>query len=512
MGKYVFPCPEYTRVSSPFGMRKHPTTGVTKLHDGIDYACPAGKPILATAAGTVSASGPVSGWGKRIMISHGNGLITLYAHASKLLVSKGDKVKAGQTIALVGSTGNSTGNHLHFGMYFNGTARDPAKYVSPKDTNSVYSDEAESYLDSSQANEDAGSKQVEITKTVVKSTLGKAGVYKFTNLKGAGQVMDVGYELLIQNDQIYQPVIEGDITLEYERQGSPGVLKFNVLKDSVLNIQEGNPVRFRVNGNNVFYGYLFSKSRKDDKIISLTCYDQLRYLKNKDTLIYDNKTYGRLLKEIADDYGLKWGIVEDTKYIIPHRVEDNATLFDILGAASDLTTVNTGKIYVLYDDFGNICLREISSMLLPLLIDSETCSSYSYTTSIDQNTYNRIKLSLDNEDTGERELYIANSEDSQARWGILQYYESVSNGTPAEIQERASLLLPYYNKLQRTLSLSKCLGDIRVRGGSSVCVNLALGDIQVQGYMLVEKVKHTFANGEHWMDLNVSGIRGEFVV
>ena len=90
-----------------------------------------------------------------------------------------------------------------------------------------------------------------------------------------------------------------------------------MVKDDTLNFHEGNPVSFRFNGANVFYGYVFKKSRSDNRLIKVTAYDQLRYFKNKDTISYTNKTYADVLKMLAADYGLKVGTVADTKYKIP---------------------------------------------------------------------------------------------------------------------------------------------------------------------------------------------------
>ena len=95
---------------------------------------------------------------------------------------------------------------------------------------------------------------------------------------------------------------------------------------------------------------------------------------------------------------------------------------------------------------------------------------------------------------------------------MLQYYESLSGAGAAKLRETAKLLAGYYGRLRRTLSLSGCLGDIRVRGGSSVVVRFRFDDLSLQNYMVVEKVKHTFQNGLHTMDLDVSGVRGEFTV
>lgn len=128
-GKFKFPMASYTRKSSPYGYRIHPITGTKKLHSGVDYAAPQGTAIYAAEDGVVLTSGWVNGYGYTVTINHGGGYVTLYAHCSKLLVSAGQSVTAGQTIARVGSTGNSTGNHLHFEVKVNGKAVDPEGYL-----------------------------------------------------------------------------------------------------------------------------------------------------------------------------------------------------------------------------------------------------------------------------------------------------------------------------------------------------------------------------------------------
>ncbi|MCR5604228.1 MAG: peptidoglycan DD-metalloendopeptidase family protein [Lachnospiraceae bacterium] len=128
-GMFKFPCPSYTRISDDYGMRMHPTLGVEKFHNGIDLAAPSGSPILAAYDGDVVGAGYSSTMGNYLMIDHGDGLITLYMHASKLYVSTGASVSKGQKIAAVGSTGRSTGPHLHFGVRLNGSYVSPWKYL-----------------------------------------------------------------------------------------------------------------------------------------------------------------------------------------------------------------------------------------------------------------------------------------------------------------------------------------------------------------------------------------------
>ena len=128
-GQFVWPAPNYTRISDDYGMRMHPTLGVEKFHNGIDLAAPSGSPILAAYDGDVVGAGYSSTMGNYLMIDHGDGLLTIYMHASKLYVSTGAAVSKGQKIAAVGSTGRSTGPHLHFGVRLNGNYVSPWKYL-----------------------------------------------------------------------------------------------------------------------------------------------------------------------------------------------------------------------------------------------------------------------------------------------------------------------------------------------------------------------------------------------
>lgn len=316
-------------------------------------------------------------------------------------------------------------------------------------------------------------------------------------------------ELLIQNgNKVYSPVVEEGIDWELERKGVPGKLTFTVVNDGNINFQEGNAVRMKVDDAKVFYGFVFSKKRDKGNTIQVTAYDQLRYFKNKDTYVYSNKTATEVIQMIADDFNLNVGVLEDTGFKIPSRVEDNKTLFDIVQTALDLTLQNKKKMYVLYDDFGKLTLKNVENMKLNLLIDEETGENFDYTSSIDGETYNKIKLSYNNEETGKREIFIAQDSSKINEWGVLQYFDTIDKNENGKV--KANDLLSLYNRKTRNLTIKNAFGDVRVRAGSAVVVVLNLGDIVVKNFMMVEKVKHTFNENHHTMNLTLRG--GEFVV
>lgn len=131
-GVLQWPTPGYTNITSPFGNRIHPILKTKKFHTGIDIGAPNGKNVIAAGAGKVITAGTLGSYGKAVIIDHGGGIMTLYAHNSKLLVSNGDTVSSGQVIALIGSTGASTGPHLHFEVRKNGQYVDPIPYLKGK--------------------------------------------------------------------------------------------------------------------------------------------------------------------------------------------------------------------------------------------------------------------------------------------------------------------------------------------------------------------------------------------
>lgn len=304
----------------------------------------------------------------------------------------------------------------------------------------------------------------------------------------------------------YEPLVEDEVTFSTERKGAPGQLNFKVVKDDYIDFQEGNEVRCVKDDKEVFFGFVFTKKRNKEHRIDVTCYDQLRYLKNKDTIVYENKTASEFLKMIANDFNLKVGAVEDTKFKIKSRVEENTTLFDMVQNALDETLQNTKQMYVLYDNFGKLTLKNISNMKTDLLIDEDCLQDFDYTSSIDVNTYNTIKLSYKNKKTGKRDIYITKDGNNINKWGILQYFEDIKSDKNAKA--KADALLELYNHKTRNLTLKGVFGNLKVRAGSMVIVNLNIGDIITKNYFIVEKCKHIFKSDEHFMDLLLIG--GDF--
>ena len=315
-------------------------------------------------------------------------------------------------------------------------------------------------------------------------------------------------EILIQHGSSIQfPAVVEGAKLTLERKGTPGKLTFTVVKDSALNFQEGDPVKLTVGGIPMFYGFVFTKKRSREKTIDVVAYDQLRYLKNKDTLIDEGLKASDILKRLATDFRLNLGTVEDTGYTLETVVEENQTLFDMIQNALDETLRNTKQLFILYDDCGSLTLKNINSLKTDLLIDASTAEDFDYSSSIDEQTYNKIKLAFNNEKTGKRELFVAQDGGNMNQWGVLQYFEQIQSETGAAA--KANALLGLYNRKTRRLTVKNAFGRPDIRGGSAVMVSLNLGDIVANQFLVVDRVTHTFRGNEHFMDLVLFG--GDFV-
>lgn len=311
-------------------------------------------------------------------------------------------------------------------------------------------------------------------------------------------------KLTIQGSKLYEPIVLGGVQWETAQKGEPGKLTFTVVKDDVISFNEGAKVTFSVDGKEIFVGYVFTKTRNKDHHIQVVAYDQLRYFKNQDVVVYKNKTASEVVAMLAADYRLTVGALDDTKHKIKQRVEDGQTLFDIVENALKITQDSTNKVFVLYDDAGKITLKDIQSMKLQTVIDDETAEDFDYTSSIDVETYNYIKLVRESSEDGKRVISVDVKDDKNIeQWGRLQYFEKISDNI--NLKAHAEKLLKQYNHKTRTLRIQGALGDPSVRAGCMLPVMLNLGDIIHNSYLICQRVVHTWEQGHHSMDIEMTG-------
>jgi len=308
----------------------------------------------------------------------------------------------------------------------------------------------------------------------------------------------------------YTPIIAENITLESTRIGTPGKLTFRGIKDEIIGVRgfhEGDNVRLTLDGTILFAGFVFTKRRSYGGVITVTAYDQIRYLKNRDTYAYEDITASDLLLQIAGDWGLETGNIENTGYILPARIENGRPLLDMLQTALDLTEEQTGERFVLYDDAGRLSLSRAENMQLDTLIHEGSIGDFDYSSTIDRDAYAAVRLFRQGAGEGETVFFESRREDLQRRFGALRHYARLTEDTDG--QKTAEALMRKLGRKTRRLRILDAAGDLRVRGGSMLPVQLYVGDLNLGQMFHAERVIHRFSEGSHLMELILTG--GDFV-
>ena len=296
-------------------------------------------------------------------------------------------------------------------------------------------------------------------------------------------------------------------TWETSMADQPGKLTFDFIDDGKATINPGSTVSFKVAGKGVFFGYVFKVGKKKDELISITAYDQMRYLKNKDTYVFSDMTAAQIFTKVCEDFKLKAKVINSSSYKIAPRVNDNKSLFEIIQHAIDETLVNTQSWFMVRDNFGVLEFINVNTLKTDVFIgDGSLLLNYSFENSIDSDSYNQIKLVKEDAETKKREAQIVFDSNKIKQWGLLQYFEKVDEkANPAQIKARAEMLLKLKNRETKQLSLS-CLGDLGVVAGSGVVLGITdLGDssLPLNKYFMVTSCTHSFSNDLHTMDLKV---------
>lgn len=329
------------------------------------------------------------------------------------------------------------------------------------------------------------------------------------------------YELTIRNKNtgdlwLVEP--QDDIQITRAIDCVPSKMTFKVPKDPNLNFDEGDTVKFTLNGGAVFFGFIFEKQRDGKNTISVTCYDQLRYLKNKDCYVIGAMTATEFIKMVAEDFGLKCGYMDNTVWKTPDKpktVFKDKSLQEMICQLLDKTVIFTPNhaFYHLFDDNGELRLASFESMKTDIYIDDECMEDVQYTTSIDKDTYNYVKIirTVPNGASSKLEnTFIAKDDKNIAKWGRLQYLIIPKEKDINAVAE-AKAIMAHKNKKTREIKLKNVIGDVRVRGGSLVYINRNFGDIIVNNYMMVTSVTHTFKTGFHGMDLDLRYVDNDAV-
>lgn len=281
-----------------------------------------------------------------------------------------------------------------------------------------------------------------------------------------------------------------------------GICTFSTAYHSAVIPAEGNAVRIKSGGVTYFAGYIFKLGFSHNRQIKITAYDQLRYLKTNETHTFENLTLTQIVQQLCGEFGLRLGVLEDTAYPLGRRQFDGKDCLDTIFDCKQLTLTKTQKMFYMKDEGGAVVLRSIQSSRSNLLIDPESLIfGYSYERSIDEQTFNQIKLVRDNKATGKRELYITRDSANIKKWGLLQYYEKLDDQVNLEAaKEKANALLFLKNRVQQSLSLD-VLGEKSIRAGKMLSISLP--DVKLKRWLLCTCAKHTFANTGHTVKVDL---------
>lgn len=314
------------------------------------------------------------------------------------------------------------------------------------------------------------------------------------------QSTDAGGRTLVNE---YARCISG-AELVTNRLDSPGKLTFSCIESREIAIPEGSLVRLTVDHVNMFQGYVFSGERSREGETSYVAYDQLRYLKANASYIFENMTLGQIITQIASDFGLRTGRLADTGYAFPCLIKENESCLDIIFDALTETIIQTGKIYLFFDDAGALTLMEAEKLILTTVIGEQSLATdYTYKREIDTDTYNRIKLVQKNAESGRTDVYVHEDTDTIRKWGLLQYYDEVNeNLNAAQIDEMCKNYLAYYNRVLQTLTL-EAIGLPMIRAGTILPVRIAAIQGGTLRLLLTEKVTHSIKDGVHTMRIEV---------
>lgn len=305
------------------------------------------------------------------------------------------------------------------------------------------------------------------------------------------------------------------LSLDSQIDGYPTRLDVMLVEDINAIFYEGARTTLKVDGVGVFLGYVFQRSRGEKASeMSFIAYDQTRYLQNRDTMVFENKSVTDIFSQICKEQVIDYDVVNESIYLLPESVNDNSSFYEMIQSAVDITLQDTAQWFVVYDDFGICKIAEIGSLATNLVIgDASLLSGFTYGASIDSDSYNQIKLVYeykgdDPNAPEQRDIYLVRDENNAAAWGLLQYFETVTGEqNEAQLQERANLLLKAKNRVVKSFEV-ECMGDWQVRAGRSVFIDIrSLENEGVNGkYAVVLSCTHELRHGVHTMRLSLQMI------
>lgn len=295
--------------------------------------------------------------------------------------------------------------------------------------------------------------------------------------------MDI--ELIVQsatNGKAYEiSQIASEISWTTDIEDQPGKLDVEMLSSPVVKLGEGDIVRMKFEGRNIFYGKIFKyKKSKTENGWSFMAYDNKRYLQNEDTIVFGASRSDERFLNICKISGIPGRVVNKGNFRLPSAVHDTMSYYSMLEEALDHTLINGGMWYIIRDNFGTLEHIALNSLITSFVIgDQSLATDFEYESSIDD-SYNLVKLTKDNEETNKRDVYIVKDSNLERRWGTLQYHESISGDlNAAQIKQMAHNIMNSVKHPKRTLKVES-LGVKEISAGNSVVIQFA--DLTDEGY------------------------------
>lgn len=291
--------------------------------------------------------------------------------------------------------------------------------------------------------------------------------------------------------------VEG-LSIDLSMYDQPGKCTFKL--HSTMEIPKGSPLFVKVDGKGFFKGYVFKTSLNQDDVTDVTAYDQMRYLKNEDTIYYKNKTTSEIFADICKRNGLKYKVEDKTTFKNLPQLYDKKSMFDILKTTIEENLRNTGKRFFVRDEYGTLKFINVADKKTDLIVGTKSiCTDFEYEKSIDDDTYNVIKLYRDNKKTGKRDTWMAKDSKNIKKWGKLQKTETVDeNATESQIKELAKNMLKVMNREKRSLSVS-IIGFYGLRAGDGIKIELPA----VKEWFYIESIKISIENNYATCDIDL---------
>lgn len=318
-------------------------------------------------------------------------------------------------------------------------------------------------------------------------------------------------QLLIADSESVVEFDVASLSTEIQIQTSifdrPGKMTFRVVSEIERTLQEGSNVVFYADGAKRFDGYLFERHLTEAGYQDLVAYDRLRYLNNKDSKVFTESTLDTIFETICTEQQLPFEITSSSSWVTSPVAHDNQTYYQMITRAIDETLINTQKYIIVRDNVGKLELIELEALHTGLYIgDDNAITGYNFTSSIDKQTYNFVKLAQEDKAKSVREVYITKDSENIYKWGQLQFFKKMNKKmNEAQIKQMADEMLKLFNRKTKELKFT-CLGDFRVGAGSGIYLNIQ--DLKYEGVepyirVYVSNCRHRITQETHFMELEV---------